>query len=166
MQTTTLCQMSAKHCQFRFDSMPIRVNGNPPTEINRIWFGPQSQWGILISPCFTPTLHCYKQRYNIQSLEEFGRDCVCVTSGVGCSLGYWSNALCLRLSSEEGLKQISLSFSHWIFEGLLLFVNMLLCWLLLLLFVVPGIFCALFLLLVTTRTWFCVRKDKPVSLLY
>jgi len=77
MQTNTLCQMGAEHCQFRFDSMPIQVNGNPPTEINRIWFGPQSQWGILISQRFTPTLRRYKQIYNVQSLGEFGKGSVC-----------------------------------------------------------------------------------------
>lgn len=73
MQRTTLCQMSAEHCQFRFDSMPIQVNRNPPTEIDGIWFRPQSQWEILIWQYFMPTLHQYKQIFKVQSLGEFGR---------------------------------------------------------------------------------------------
>lgn len=73
MQRTTLCQMGAEHCQFRFDSMPIQVNRNPPTEIDGIWFRPQSQWEILIWQYFMPTLHQYKQIFKVQSLGEFGR---------------------------------------------------------------------------------------------
>lgn len=36
MQATALCQMGAKHCQWRLDSTPAPVNGNPPMEINGI----------------------------------------------------------------------------------------------------------------------------------